>query len=196
MAHQVHGARPQFAWPGQLRRHVRSPVQDKAVRNGPICARGDIPAPCVPTGAVTRPPICRWHGGLVSAAELLIRLARVEDQPVDPILEGQVPHTRLPELRRSCCPGRSTAQRGRGARRPDEFLTGDSHGATWFHVRAVDLPEGSLSIAQGRVTCRRPIRVTCRSRFPRQRRSAEGASRPKARARATASPRRCVLSFV
>jgi hypothetical protein len=60
------------------------------VRAGPIGAGGSILEPYVPTGAVTRPRICRRHGGLVSAAELLIRLARVEDEPGDLMPNGQM----------------------------------------------------------------------------------------------------------
>jgi hypothetical protein len=59
---------------------------------GPIGVRGAILPPYVPAGAVTWPRVGRWHGGLVPAAELLIRLARVEDEPGDPVLHRQVTH--------------------------------------------------------------------------------------------------------
>jgi hypothetical protein len=45
---------------------------------------------------------------------------------------------------------------------------------TWFHVGAVDVPEGSLSLARSGVRWRRPIRVTCRSWFPRSARRLSG----------------------
>jgi hypothetical protein len=61
----------------------------------PIGVRSDVLPPYVPAGAITRPRICRWHGGLVSAAELLIRLSRVEDEPGDLIPHGQVIHDGL-----------------------------------------------------------------------------------------------------
>jgi len=62
---------------------------------GPIAVRGDILPPYVPAPVVTWPRICRRHGSLVPAAELLIQLARVEDEPGSLIIEGLEGHDAL-----------------------------------------------------------------------------------------------------
>jgi hypothetical protein len=50
---------------------------------------GKVRPPGMPSRDVAEPPrIRRGHGGLVPAAELLIRLAYIEDQPGDLVRDG------------------------------------------------------------------------------------------------------------
>ena len=60
------------------------------MRAGLTHVGGEVRPAGVPPRKVAQPPrIHRGYGGLVPAAELLIRLARVEDQPGDLVRDGQ-----------------------------------------------------------------------------------------------------------
>jgi len=60
------------------------------MRAGLARVGGEVRPAGVPSRKVAQPPrIHRGYCGLVPAAELLIRLARVEDQPGDLVRDGQ-----------------------------------------------------------------------------------------------------------
>ena len=67
------------------------------MRAGLAQVGGEVWPAGVPSREVARSPQLHWgYGGLVPAAELLVRLARVEDQPGDLVWDGQDIIIRLP----------------------------------------------------------------------------------------------------
>ena len=60
------------------------------MRAGLARVGGEVRPAGVPSRKVAQPPrIHRGYCGLVPAAELLMRLARIEDQPADLVRDGQ-----------------------------------------------------------------------------------------------------------